>query len=162
MTVYAATHNLRTISASPNEPLVAFWGVTAITGETSPQSGDEKTVTSKDNGETLDDLKQRITAAEGSRDKQETRNKRAGLPAEAAALLGRVATEMVAGLVVGGSMGWALDYLLGTSPIFMIVMFFMGAAAGMMNIWRMAMGHGLKVGYFDRKTDESDGQDRTG
>ena len=49
-----------------------------------------------------------------------------------------------------------LDTWLGTSPIFMIVMFFLGAGAGMLNIWRMATGHGLKVGYFDqvdRKTD---------
>ena len=32
----------------------------------------------------------------------------------------------------------------------MIVLLFFGAAAGMMNIWRMAMGHGLKIGYFDQ------------
>ena len=69
---------------------------------------------------------------------------------------------MVAGLAVGGFMGWALDTLLGTTPILMIVLFFMGGGAGMMNIWRMAMGHGLKIGYGDRKTDESSGHDKTG
>ena len=66
------------------------------------------------------------------------------------ALMGRVATEMVAGVSVGGFAGWALDQWLGTTPLLMIVLLFLGAAAGMMNIWRMASGHGLKMGYFDQ------------
>lgn len=49
-----------------------------------------------------------------------------------------------------------LDTWLGTSPIFMIVLFFLGAGAGMLNIWRMATGHGLKVGYFDQVDPEKD------
>ena len=116
----------------------------------------------KSSGETLDKLRQRIDAAEDEQERKQQLNKRAGLPAEAAALIGRVATEMVAGLAVGGFLGWMLDHLLGTTPIFMIVLFFMGAGAGMMNIWRMAKGHGLKVGYFDRQDDDQDGNDRTG
>ena len=79
------------------------------------------------------------------------------------ALVGRIATEIVAGVAVGGFLGWMLDTWLGTSPIFMIVLFFLGAGAGMLNIWRMATGHGLKVGYFDQvdrseKTTDQSGQ----
>lgn len=134
----------------------------AISGKSSRQSEDGTNASPETKGETLDQLKQRIDAAAENRESKDLRNKRAGLPAEAAALIGRIATEMVAGLAVGGFMGWMLDRLLGTTPLFMIVLFFFGAAAGMMNIWRMAKGHGLKVGYFDQKTDKSDGNDRTG
>ena len=137
-------------------------GVAAISGKSSRQSEGANNASLKSSGESLDKLRQRIDAAEDEQERKQQLNKRAGLPAEAAALIGRVATEMVAGLAVGGFLGWMLDHLLGTTPIFMIVLFFMGAGAGMMNIWRMAKGHGLKVGYFDRQDDDPGGNDRTG
>ncbi len=65
------------------------------------------------------------------------------------ALVSRVAVELVAGVAVGGFMGWMLDYWLGTLPLFLIVFLFLGMGAGLMNIWRAASGRGLKVGYFD-------------
>jgi ATP synthase protein I len=134
----------------------------AISEKSSRQSEAKNNVSPKTKGEAIERLKERIDTIEDNQEKRQLKNKRAELPAEAAALIGRIATEMVAGLMVGGFMGWMLDRLLGTTPLFMIVLFFLGAAAGMMNIWRMAKGHGLKVGYFDRKTDSSDGNDRTG
>lgn len=110
----------------------------------------------------LNDLRLRLDQAEKSRKAaSDIKRNRAALPAEAMALVGRIATEIVAGVAVGGFIGWLLDTWLGTSPIFMIVLFFLGAGAGMLNIWRMATGHGLKVGYFDqvdRKSDETPGQ----
>jgi ATP synthase protein I len=48
----------------------------------------------------------------------------------------RFATEMVAAVLVGTAMGWGLDWLFGTSPIFVIVMFLFGAGAGILNITR--------------------------
>ncbi len=102
----------------------------------------------------LNSLKQRITKAEDARERAEEKStKRAHLPAGAMALVGRIATEMVAGIAVGGFLGWLLDTWLGTTPLMMIVLFFLGAGAGMMNIWRMASGHGLKIGYFDHQDD---------
>jgi len=96
-------------------------------------------------------LRSRLDQVEKSRKAaSDTKRNRAALPAEAMALVGRIATEIVAGVAVGGFLGWMLDTWLGTSPIFMIVLFFLGAGAGMLNIWRMATGHGLKVGYFDQ------------
>ncbi len=106
----------------------------------------------------LNSLKQRINEAEDARERAEEKStKRAHLPADAMALVGRIATEMVAGIAVGGFMGWLLDSWLGTTPLFMIVLFFLGAGAGMMNIWRMASGHGLKIGYFDHQDDAANG-----
>ena len=54
-------------------------------------------------------------------------------------IAGRFATELVASVVVGGGMGWGIDWLLGrfghqTSPVFLIVFFVLGAAAGIRNV----------------------------
>ncbi len=82
---------------------------------------------------------------------QKTMPARAMLPDGAAAILGRVATELVAGVVVGAFIGWALDKWLDTSPLFILVMFFLGAIAGMLNVWRVFTGRGLAAGYFDER-----------
>ena len=55
----------------------------------------------------------------------------------------RFATELVAALVVGGGLGWGIDWLCGhfgfhTRPVFMIVFFVLGAAAGIRNVMRAA------------------------
>jgi ATP synthase protein I len=70
--------------------------------------------------------------------------------------MGRVATELVAGVIVGAFIGWMLDNWLGTSPLFLVLMFFLGAMAGMLNVWRMFSGRGLAVGYFDEHRDSSE------
>ena len=58
-------------------------------------------------------------------------------------IAGRFATELVAALVVGGGLGWGVDWLLGrfglhTKPVFLIVFFVLGAAAGIRNVMRAA------------------------
>lgn len=50
----------------------------------------------------------------------------------------RFSTEMVAGLIVGGGMGFGVDWLAGTKPFFLIVFFVLGAAAGILNVMRAA------------------------
>jgi ATP synthase protein I len=50
----------------------------------------------------------------------------------------RLVTELVAAVIVGGAVGWALDRVLGTSPILLILMFFAGVAAGFRNVLRAA------------------------
>ena len=50
----------------------------------------------------------------------------------------RVTTELVAGVVVGGFLGWLLDRWLDTSPVMLLVFFFLGAAAGILNVVRTA------------------------
>lgn len=44
--------------------------------------------------------------------------------------------EVVAGVVGGVLIGWGLDYWLGTRPLFLIVFFILGSAAGVLNSWR--------------------------
>jgi ATP synthase protein I len=52
--------------------------------------------------------------------------------------------EVVAGVGAGLLLGWGLDYWLGTMPLFLIVFFMLGAAAGVLNAYRhlRRMGNG--------------------
>ena len=69
----------------------------------------------------------------------------------------RIGTELVVGIVVGVGTGLGLDYWLGTKPGFMIAFFFLGAGAGMLNVYRTVTGIGHGVGY--KKTDEAEASD---
>ena len=57
------------------------------------------------------------------------------------------------GLVVGVGIGLGLDHLLDTRPWFMILFFFLGAGAGMLNVYRTVTGIGHAVGY--KKSDRA-------
>jgi ATP synthase protein I len=48
----------------------------------------------------------------------------------------RFATELFAATLVGGAMGWGLDWLFHTRPFLTIVLFLFGAAAGIRNVIR--------------------------
>jgi len=50
----------------------------------------------------------------------------------------RLGVELVAGVAVGGFIGWALDRWLGSAPFLMVVFLVLCAAAGMMNVFRAA------------------------
>lgn len=54
----------------------------------------------------------------------------------------RIGTELVAGLVVGVGIGYLLDRWLGTAPWFLVVFFFLGSGAGILNVYRSASGLG--------------------
>jgi|SRR6185437_2265969 len=58
-------------------------------------------------------------------------------------IAGRFATELVAALVVGGGLGWGIDWLAGrfgfhTRPVFLILFFVLGAVAGIRGVMRAA------------------------
>lgn len=50
----------------------------------------------------------------------------------------RLAVELVAALAVGGALGWGLDWLVGTKPLFFLLLLGLGIAAGIMNVFRSA------------------------
>jgi len=101
------------------------------------------------------DLSKRIAEFE-SQQQEERRHKKAKLPTGGMALAGRVTTELVAGLVVGAFIGWAFDNWLGTTPTLMVVFFFLGSAAGMMNVWRALTGRGMAAGFANEKSLKAD------
>ena len=103
------------------------------------------------------DLSKRIAEFE-IQQQEKRRYRKAKLPTGGMALAARVTTELVAGVVVGTFIGWALDNWLGTTPILMVVFFFLGSAAGMMNVWRALTGRGMAAGFVDEKSSE-DGED---
>jgi ATP synthase protein I len=62
----------------------------------------------------------------------------------------KISTELVAGVFVGGAIGYALDFWLmpkvglETSPLFLLVFLLLGIAAGFMNVIRAARRMGEK------------------
>lgn len=50
----------------------------------------------------------------------------------------RMVTELVAGLLIGFGMGFGLDKLLGTTPIFLVLFVGLGLAAGVKTMMRTA------------------------
>ena len=101
------------------------------------------------------DLSGRIANFE-SQQLEESRRRLSKLPTGGVALAGRVTTELVAGVVVGTFIGWAFDNWLGTTPALMVVFFFVGAVAGMMNVWRALTGRGMAAGFVDDKSSQAD------
>jgi ATP synthase protein I len=59
----------------------------------------------------------------------------------------RIGIEFVVAIIVATGLGWAFDHVLGTRPFGMIVMFFLGVAAGMLNVYRAIIGQSAAVGF---------------
>ena len=59
----------------------------------------------------------------------------------------RIGIELVVAIGVATGLGWALDRWLGTRPWGIIVLFFLGVAAGMLNVYRAVSGISTPVGY---------------
>ena len=72
----------------------------------------------------------------------------------------RFATELMAALIVGGGLGWGIDWLLGrfgfhTRPVFLIVFFVLGAAAGIRNVMHAAHEINAEIEASRTSADES-------
>ena len=65
----------------------------------------------------------------------------------------RVGIEFVVAIAVAMGLGWAIDRALGTHPFAMIVLFFLGVAAGMLTVYRAITGQGAAVGFRRPKGD---------
>jgi ATP synthase protein I len=56
----------------------------------------------------------------------------------------RAGSEFVAAVVLGGAIGWGLDWLLHTKPAFTILFFLLGVAAGVLGVIRTTSPKGGK------------------
>jgi ATP synthase protein I len=57
----------------------------------------------------------------------------------------RILVEMLAGVVVGGLLGWLLDHWLGTRPWLLMAMIVLGFAAGMSNVYRVTRQYAARA-----------------
>ncbi len=83
----------------------------------------------------LADLDKRLAAARGT--PEPARAPRAE-EFNAASMAWRMVIELVMAIVIGGAMGWGLDSLFGTMPLFLIVFVMLGLAAGVRLVLRSA------------------------
>jgi ATP synthase protein I len=84
--------------------------------------------------ERLRDFEARQASEEGKALSEEEQAKRGSALGKAL----RLSTELVAGVFVGGLIGWFLDRWTGLSPLFLIIFLLLGIAAGIMNAVRAA------------------------
>jgi ATP synthase protein I len=82
--------------------------------------------------ERLKRLEDRIEAARGPKPEEIRRQSKA----EASALGWRMVTELLAGMLLGLAIGYGLDSLFGTLPLFLVVFALLGFAAGVRTMLR--------------------------
>ena len=105
----------------------------------------------------LNDLDTRLKAARGP---TETESARRGRGTQSGLGQGlRIGIEMVVSVAVGAGLGYFIDNWAGTTPLFMIVFLFLGFAAGIMNVLRIARGLDEAVG-FGRAMGEKEARDK--
>ncbi len=98
--------------------------------------------------------------------KVERHRDRAGLPGRLAGsnmtgfgMAFRVGAELVSALIVGVGIGYMLDNWLDTAPWLLIVFFFIGAGAGILNVYRAAdglVGDGMEIDDYPCDDDKKD------
>lgn len=88
--------------------------------------------------ERIEDRLADLDARLGSVKARDTTGNEAERRGSALGLAFRITTELVAGVVVGGLIGWQLDRWLDTSPVLLLVFFVLGVAAGILNVVRTA------------------------
>ncbi len=110
----------------------------------------------KSKSDDLDKLGERLSKAKNQRveasDKSKPRGKSMGMAY-------RLSYELLIAVLVGAYIGWLLDDWFGTKPLFLIVMFFFGMAAGIINVVRTSdqMAEQDKI---DAKKNENKSSDK--
>ena len=94
----------------------------------------------------LDDLDAKLRQARTQRPDEDANRKPDG-PKSGLGFALRIGIELVATLAVGVGIGLLLDRWLGTTPWLMVVFFFLGSAAGFLNVYRLVSGYGYAAGY---------------
>ena len=84
----------------------------------------------------LASLDERLKQAQADEAERTGQNRK---PADSNEQLGnRVLSYLIGGLLGGAAIGWALDQLFDTSPWLLLVMLFLGTAAGFWNIIKLS------------------------
>ena len=97
----------------------------------------------RDGGRDTGDIRRRLDALGDRLSEAQGRHRQAvsAAPHSQGGALGqalRLGIELVAGVAVGGFIGWGLDRLFATAPFLMVLFLGLGATAGIMNVVRTA------------------------
>lgn len=81
-------------------------------------------------------LRKALDAHAAAEEAERRREARSAVAGYAAAF--RLSTEFISAIVVGGLLGYGIDWALGTAPWLMIVFVLLGFVAGVLNVLRSA------------------------
>mgnify|MGYP006089870589 CR=1 FL=1 len=84
----------------------------------------------------LKDFSARLKIAKKNTERNELKNNGSNAASLGKAL--KISTELIAAVVVGATIGFLLDSSFDTKPLLTICFFFMGVAAGILNVFRSA------------------------
>lgn len=98
-----------------------------------PEPDDEAALSAR-----LRSLRERLGQVQANRERRTEPGARSAVDASAMARGLRLSAELVAGVLVGGGLGWLLDRWLGTSPLGLILLLMLGFAGGVLNVLRSA------------------------
>ncbi len=127
-------------------------------------------MTEGDNKPSSDDFDARLRAARNAYEARSGRSSSTGdgtQPKSGMQGLGfalRVGTELVAATGIGVAIGYGLDRWLGTGPWLLIFFLFLGGAAGVTNVYRLASGMDQGVGWRrpgDNTPEKDDGRGKS-
>ena len=108
----------------------------------------------------LHNLDARLREARKRREKHTVEGGGSRISLKGAGLAFRIGAELVAATVVGVVIGLLTDYWLDTSPWGLIVFFFLGGTAGVLNVWRAVSSIGTTIGYKTvNEQDEDKGEE---
>ena len=82
------------------------------------------------------EISTRLEIAKKKIKKQQIKNNGSNVASLGKAL--KISTELVAAVVVGATLGFILDSWFDTKPLLIICFFFMGVAAGILNVFKSA------------------------
>ena len=111
-------------------------------------------MTEQEKSVSIRDLDARLKVARQSAQETAAKASSKGRGRSGLGLAMRLGVEIVSALVIGVGIGLLIDYWLGTKPWFMLLFFVFGAAAGVMNVYRVATGIGQGVGYKRKNVNE--------
>lgn len=92
-------------------------------------------VSPEDSLPSLNEFEKKLDAVE----KLQSSDKQSDSAVAGASFMMRVSAELLAGLAVGGLVGYSLDSLFDTKPVFFVICLLLGVAAGGLNLYKLAM-----------------------